>query len=149
MIATANFPVGADKPKFGWSIPGGATEAREDLRSAVPDVLINRFDEIIQFKTISKKDAREILTNIILAHANRNYARHQIKLELSDSAVNLILADGYHPDFGVRNLQRSFENLIQPLVVELLVERSTGNNGDWIVDAVDGGDGVKLVRARL
>lgn len=148
VIATANFAVGADRPKLGWTIPGEKTEAREEIRSDVPDVLLNRFDEIIEFRSISRSHARNILTDIILANANRNYARHQLKLELSEAAVDRILADGYHPDFGVRNLQRSFENLIQPLVVSLLVDKPQHNTGTWKVDTQVEKDAMTLVRMK-
>ncbi|TWU06151.1 AAA family ATPase [Stieleria varia] len=147
VIATANFAVGADKPKFGWAIPGEETEAREDIRSEVPDVLINRFDEVIEFKSISKKHARNILTDIILAHANRNYARHEIQLELSEDALSRILDQGYHPDFGVRNLQRSFESLVQPLVVNLLTQQTQDKKGLWTVDIRGADNEVILVPA--
>jgi ATP-dependent Clp protease ATP-binding subunit ClpE len=146
VIATANFAVGADKPKFGWSVPGESSETREDLRNEVPDALINRFDEIIEFKSISKADARRILADIILANANRNYARHHVKLEMTDLVVNRVLADGFHPDFGVRNLQRSFEKLIQPLVVDLLVEKSHENSGTWLVETHGDDQAMRLVR---
>ena len=146
VIATANFPVGSAKLKFGLPTPEEEVETREELSSYVPTELINRFDEVIEFEAITKANAKEILTRVIVPQANRVFARHQIEIQLSDEAVKLILSDGYHRDFGVRNLQRCFENLIQSSLIKLLVTNPNNHAGTWLA-VVEDGNQIQLVKS--
>jgi len=75
--------------------------------------LVNRFDEIVEFQPLTEGIALAILRQRILGVASRNLReRRHVELVLSPDAENLILRQGFSEDFGVRHLQRAFEDLV-------------------------------------
>jgi len=102
--------------------------ADRDIRANVLQVLrdhfkpefLNRIDDIVVFKQLSREDISHII-DIQLAKLKSMLADREIALELDDSARELIVKEGYDPVYGARPLKRAIQSSLQnPLAVKLL-----------------------------
>ncbi len=90
------------------------------LRDHFKPEFLNRIDDIVVFEQLSLDEIAKII-DIQLERLRANLDERGIKLELDDSARELITKDGYDPVFGARPLKRSIQTLIQnPLAMKLL-----------------------------
>ena len=81
---------------------------------------INRVDDIVIFHPLNRDHIRRIV-DVQMKRLTRRLAEKQITLELSDSARDLLAAEGYDPTFGARPLKRAIQRLIlDPLAMEIL-----------------------------
>ena len=116
----------------------GEEEMRDGVLSALrnhfrPEFL-NRVDEIVIFHRLEKEQLHEIL-NIQLEQVRELLARRQVTVNLSTSAANLLVDEGYDPIYGARPLKRVLQRrIIDPLALKLI--EGDIHNGDHVV--VDG-----------
>jgi ATP-dependent Clp protease ATP-binding subunit ClpB len=98
---------------------------------------LNRVDDLIVFRRLSREQLREIV-DIQLAQLQRRLAERHITLELSDAAKDLLAEEGFDPIYGARPLKRVIQKrLADALAMKLLA--SEYSDGDTItVDAHDG-----------
>ena len=81
---------------------------------------LNRLDDIIVFKSLTRNDLYTIIEYELRKVRNR-LIDHGLKLELSDEAKEFLIDKGYNPDFGARPLRRAIENNVEdPLSEEIL-----------------------------
>jgi len=81
---------------------------------------INRLDEVIVFRTLSREDLHEIV-DLEYAKVAKRLAQRGIELVLTNEAKDLIIEKGYSPDYGARPLRRQVERLLEdPLSEEIL-----------------------------
>ena len=109
---------------------------REVLRGHFRPEFLNRVDEIVVFHALSREQLKEII-DIQLERLRRLLADRKISLELSDSAKDVVVGEGYDPAFGARPLKRVIQHRIaDPLAREILEGKIDA--GDHVqVDAVD------------
>ncbi len=100
----------------------------EEMREAVFSILrkhflpefLNRVDEIIIFRPLSREHIRKVV-QLQLKRFAQQLAQRQIQLEFTDAVVNAIAEEGYDPVFGARPVRRVIQRQIQnPLAVEML-----------------------------
>jgi ATP-dependent Clp protease ATP-binding subunit ClpB len=105
-----------------------SSENVEQARKRVMNVLrkyfkpefINRVDDIIVFNSLGKEELTKII-ELRLEEVRRLLADRKVSLELTDSAKNLLLAEGYDPNYGARPLRRAVQRLVQdPLALKML-----------------------------
>ena len=97
---------------------------------------LNRIDDIIVFNKLSREHLGKIV-ELRLADVERLLADKKIVMEISESAKDLLLSDGYDEQFGARPLKRSIQRLIQdPLAMKLL--DGTFGEGDTVIVDRDG-----------
>ena len=81
---------------------------------------LNRLDDIIVFKSLSREDLYTIV-EYELRKVRERLGEHELKLELTDAGKEFLIDKGYNPDFGARPLRRAIENHIEdPLSEEIL-----------------------------
>ena len=73
---------------------------------------INRLDDIIVFKTLSKVDL-ETIVDYELRKVRQRLGEHHLALELTNEAKTFLINKGYNPDFGARPLRRAIEHNIE------------------------------------
>lgn len=117
---------------------------REELKNFLRPEFLNRIDDVIIFRPLSKTDLRGIV-DIQLRKVEKLVADRELKLELTEQAKMRLVEIGYEPAFGARPLKRAIVKAVQdPLAEELL---SGGySNGSTVRCDVDG-DGFKFVKA--
>ncbi|MBX3213494.1 MAG: AAA family ATPase [Labilithrix sp.] len=117
---------------------------REELKNFLRPEFLNRIDDVIIFRPLSKPDLRGIV-DIQLRKVEKLVADRELKLELTEAAKMRLVEIGYEPAFGARPVKRAIVKAVQdPLAEELL----TGGypNGSTVHCDVDG-DGFKFVKA--
>ena len=113
-------------------------EITEDARKQVHDELfrsfrpefLNRLDEIIMFKPLTKDNIAHI-TERMVADINRRLADRQLKIELTDAARDYVTEHGYDPQFGARPLRRFIQKNVETLVARIILEDKV-QEGDTI-----------------
>jgi ATP-dependent Clp protease ATP-binding subunit ClpB len=97
-----------------------AQQVQNLLHSHFKPEFLNRVDDIIVFHPLGKEQLVKII-ELRLEDVRRLLADRKISLELTDAAKDLLLAQGYDPNFGARPLKRSIQKLIQdPLALKIL-----------------------------
>jgi ATP-dependent Clp protease ATP-binding subunit ClpB len=96
------------------------TEVLQVLRDHFKPEFLNRIDDIVVFKQLTRDQIAEII-DVQLEKLRKNLDERGITIELDDSARDLLVAEGYDPVYGARPLKRAIQNLVQnPLAVSLL-----------------------------
>jgi ATP-dependent Clp protease ATP-binding subunit ClpB len=110
---------------------------REVLRTHFRPEFLNRVDEVVIFHALTIEDLKEII-EIQLVRLRRLLKERNIVVELSDSAKQLLVEEGYEPAFGARPLKRLLQQRIaDPMAVQIL-EGKIENGDEVLVDARDG-----------
>ena len=116
-----------------------ADDARDDIMADVGQMFrpefLNRLDEILLFRRLSRSDMGAIVT-IQLARLQGRLNERNIQLQLDEAALNWLAAQGYDPQFGARPLQRIIQNKLQNPLAEALLDGSFGE-GDVVSVRLD------------
>jgi ATP-dependent Clp protease ATP-binding subunit ClpB len=109
----------------------------EAMREHFRPEFLNRIDEIVEFRPLSREQLGEIV-ELQLARLRERLAERELELELTDGAKEAIAEAGWDPSYGARPLKRAIQRLLEnPLAIRLLEEDFPA--GDVIlVDAQDG-----------
>jgi ATP-dependent Clp protease ATP-binding subunit ClpB len=92
----------------------------EALRAQFKPEFLNRVDDIILFNPLGKEQLTKIV-ELRLADVRRLLADRNVTIELTESASELLFAEGYDPAFGARPLKRAIQRMIQdPLALKIL-----------------------------
>src|SRR5206468_7004186 len=95
-------------------------EVTNQLHAHFRPEFLNRVDDIIIFRPLGKEQLVQIV-ELRLEDVRRLLADRKISLELTDAAKDLLLTQGYDPNFGARPLKRAIQKLIQdPLALKIL-----------------------------
>ncbi len=100
--------------------PGLHAQVLDILRQHFSPEFLNRIDETIVFRRLSREDMRHIL-EIQLERVRRQLAKRNLRLELSEAAIEHLSEAGYEPAYGARPLARLLQQEIQnPLAAQIL-----------------------------
>jgi ATP-dependent Clp protease ATP-binding subunit ClpC len=137
----------ADRTALGFGAEEVKTEeAYKDIKSKVmgevrnlfsPEFL-NRLDDVIVFHPLQKEQVGQI-AELLLGHLRRRlWEEHQIGLELSDFARELLIEQGYDQKYGARPMRRTIERLIEDPVSERILTGEFPSRCSIVVEAKDG-----------
>ncbi|MGB1900379.1 MAG: ATP-dependent Clp protease ATP-binding subunit, partial [Candidatus Puniceispirillaceae bacterium] len=102
-----------------------AEAARDEIMTEMHQMFrpefLNRLDEILLFRRLSRNDMGAIVT-IQMARLQSRLAERGISLSLDEAAQNWLAAQGYDPQFGARPLQRVIQNKVQNPLAEALLD---------------------------
>ena len=112
-------------------------EINTELKHHFRPEFLNRIDEVLIFRKLSKSDMLEIV-DIQLERFRKRLAEHDVKLDISDAAKSLIVDNGFEASFGARPLKRAVIRELETPVSRLLIGGELLNGGELEVDAVDG-----------
>lgn len=113
----------------------------QKLREIMRPELLNRFDAIITFDSLSRPEVTEIL-DLMIEDFNRRLASKGVAVTLTLKAKRHLIAAGYNPKFGARPLRRAVSEQLEDLVAEKLLAKSvsrgdilqiTAENGQLVV----------------
>src|ERR1700749_4417182 len=83
-----------------------------DLKKVFRPEFLNRIDEVIVFHKLSKEEVKEII-DLMIARVRVQVAEHELQLELTDEAKDLLVEKGWDPSMGARPLRRARQRKIQ------------------------------------
>jgi ATP-dependent Clp protease ATP-binding subunit ClpB len=119
----------------GWEMV--ANRVRGELRNHFRPEFLNRVDDIVVFKPLSREDLNHIV-DLQVAHLRRLLEGKKIKLEITPEAEELIADMGYDPVYGARPLKRVIQSKLQNYIAMELLE-GRFQEGDTIkVGTIDG-----------
>ena len=90
----------------------------KSLKSHFRPEFLNRIDEIVSFKPLTKEELRKII-DLLIKKISTKLAEKGITLTLSDSAVDVILEKGYDAKYGARPLKRAIQTLLEDKLAKL------------------------------
>ena len=94
-----------------------------DLKKAFRPELLNRIDEIIVFPKLSKAEILQIV-DLMLNRLRVQMAEHEVTIELSPEAKDMLVEKGYDPAMGARPLRRAIQRLIEDPLADFVLGRS-------------------------
>ncbi len=109
----------------------------EGLRDVFRPEFLNRIDEVIEFKPLTKEQIGEIV-KLQLAQLRDRLAERRIELELTDAAKDALAEAGWDPAFGARPLKRAIQRLVENSLALRLLEGDFADGDTIRVDAEDG-----------
>ena len=107
------------------------------LREFFRPELLNRIDEIIEFKELTRPEIAEIV-ELQLARLRQRLGERELSLELTDAAKEVIVETGWDPSFGARPLKRAIQRLIENPLAQHLLAGDFAAGDTVLVDAENG-----------
>ena len=107
------------------------------LKGSFRPEFLNRIDEIIMFKPLTKDNIGNII-NLLMVDLNKRLEDKEIRVELSESAMNEIIEAGYDPVYGARPLKRYLQKTVETLCARLILEGKAGEGDVIRIDHRDG-----------
>ena len=107
-----------------------------DLRNHFRPEFLNRLDEIVMFKPLTKDNIGGIV-DLIVANVNRRLADRDLKISLTDDAKKFVADNGYDPVYGARPLKRYLQKNVETIAAKVILEGNV-DMGDTICFYVDG-----------
>ena len=108
-----------------------------ELRAHFRPEFLNRLDETIMFKPLTKENVMAII-DLLLQDVNERLAEREISIELTDAAKTFVVEGGYEPMYGARPLKRYLQKNVETLAARLILEGNVGRCDVIVVDVVDG-----------
>ena len=109
----------------------------EELKLHFRPEFLNRLDEIIMFKPLTKENIGGI-TDLLLEDVNKRLSDRGIKIELSPKAKELVIEKGYEPVYGARPLRRYLQKNVETLAAKIILGENELGMGDTIyIDVKD------------
>ena len=109
----------------------------EQLRGSFRPEFLNRLDEIIMFKPLTKENIGNII-DLMVADLNRRLAAQEIRLELDSDAKGYIIEGGYDPVYGGRPLKRYLQKNVETLAARLILSGKVGMDDTIVFHVADG-----------
>ncbi len=108
-----------------------------DLRSHFRPEFLNRLDEMILFKPLTKQDIGGII-HLIIADLNERLADRELRIELTEEAAGFIVENGYDPVYGARPLKRYIQKYVETLAAKLILRDEVAGGDTILIDVKDG-----------
>ena len=108
-----------------------------DLRAHFRPEFLNRLDEIILFRPLTKENISQIV-DLMLADVNRRLADRELSIRLTDEAKDYIVARGYDPVYGARPLKRYLQKYVETAAARIIVSGEISEGDTIVVDVEDG-----------
>ena len=112
--------------------PEAESSVMHDLRAHLRPEFLNRLDEIILFKPLTKGNIGGII-ELLIADVNKRLADKELKIVLTDEAKDFIIENGYDPVYGARPLKRYLQKNVETLAAKLI-----------LADGVRAGDTIEI-----
>lgn len=140
LIMTSN--IGASYLLEGIDQNGHISEEAEkmvmnDLRAHFRPEFLNRLDETILFKPLSKDNITGII-QLIIKDLNRRLSDRELTVELTPSAEKFIVEQAYDPIYGARPLKRYIQKYVETLSARLILEDKVNQGDTILVDVAEG-----------
>ena len=128
----------------GEITPQAENAVMNDLRAHFRPEFLNRLDETILFKPLTKADIRSII-NLLLADLNKRLSDKELCLEMTDEAKDFITDHGYDPVYGARPLKRYVQKHVETLAAKIILQGEVAS-GNTIIISVEGDSLIANIR---
>ncbi|MBQ4559774.1 MAG: ATP-dependent chaperone ClpB [Tyzzerella sp.] len=108
-----------------------------ELRAHFRPEFLNRLDETIMFKPLTKNDVGQII-DLLVKDVNKRLVEREVSIELTDVAKDFVVEGGYEPMYGARPLKRYLQKHVETLAAKLILEGNVGRGDVIVIDVTDG-----------
>lgn len=124
IIMTSNAGTGYNTAQVGFNQSNAIKEANilDSLGDFFKPEFLNRFDNIIEFKPLSKASLAKIV-ELMLTELKENLAERDITLAVSDEVMEKLIELGYHPSFGARPLRRVIQEQLEDQIADFILDQ--------------------------
>ena len=117
--------------------PEAEEAVMEELKGNFRPEFLNRLDEIIMFKPLTKDNIGNII-KLLMADLNKRLADRELKVELTKAAEDYITEKGYDPVYGARPLKRFLQKHVETLAAKLILADKVREGDTILIDLTDG-----------
>jgi ATP-dependent Clp protease ATP-binding subunit ClpB len=110
---------------------------QEELKRSFRPEFLNRLDEIIMFRPLTRENLSGIIDNLVAALRAR-LADKTLKLEITDSAKELVIDQGFDPVYGARPLKRFLQSRVETLIARTILSGDLATGSTIVVDVENG-----------
>ena len=124
--------------------PEAQSQVMDDLRGHFRPEFLNRLDEIIMFKPLTKSNIGKIV-DLMVGELDKRLADQELSLELTDAAKDQVIENGYDPVYGARPLKRYLQKYVETLAARKILSGDV-HAGDTLVLDVQNGKFIVTVK---
>ena len=117
--------------------PEAQEQVMNDLRGHFRPEFLNRLDEIIMFKPLTKENIGGIV-DLMVKELSDRLADQELSLELTDAARTQVIENGYDPVYGARPLKRYLQNYVETLAAKKILSGDVYQGDTLVLDVKDG-----------
>ena len=117
--------------------PEAQEQVMNDLRGHFRPEFLNRLDEIIMFKPLTKDNIGKII-DLMVKELSDRLADQELSLELTDAAKQMVVDNGYDPVYGARPLKRYLQNYVETLTAKKILSGDVHAGDTIVLDVKDG-----------
>ena len=117
--------------------PEAQEQVMNDLRGHFRPEFLNRLDEIILFKPLTKDNIGGIV-DLMVKELSDRLADQELSLELTDAARTQVIENGYDPVYGARPLKRYLQNYVETLAAKKILSGDVHAGDTLVLDVKDG-----------
>ena len=117
--------------------PEAQEQVMNDLRGHFRPEFLNRLDEIITFKPLTKDNVGKIV-DLMVKELSDRLADQELSLELTDAAKQMVVDNGYDPVYGARPLKRYLQNYVETLTAKKILSGDVHAGDTIVLDVKDG-----------
>ena len=137
VILTSNIGSAAIMDALALRPEEAGAQALAAARAHFRPELLNRLDDIVVFRALTREQLREIV-GLRVAEVNRRLADRAIELSLSEEALDLLAEQGYDPSYGARPLRRAIQRTLLDSLSDRLLQGEISEGSRVAVDAQNG-----------
>ena len=134
---------GVEEDDLGVSYDDMKSRIMGELKKVFRPELLNRIDEVIVFHKLSKEEIKSIVDQL-MKRLREQMKVHEVSIELTDSAKDMMVERGYDPTMGARPLRRAIQRFIEDPLADFVLARNLKPGSTVLVDHVEGDDEVSL-----
>ena len=117
--------------------PEAQEQVMGDLRGHFRPEFLNRLDEIIMFKPLTKDNIGKIV-DLMIKELSDRLADQELSLALTDAAKQMVVDNGYDPVYGARPLKRYLQNYVETLTAKKILSGDVHAGDTIVLDVKDG-----------
>lgn len=107
----------------------------EELRNTLRPELLNRLDDVVIFRSLTRKDAKKIV-KLLLSELNKRLKEEKIVVRLDSKAIGYIVKESFSDEYGARPLRRFLQDKVENLLADYILNEGDGSNKGQIVEVL-------------
>ena len=138
-----NFGFSQSEDESGQSYDDMKGKIMGELKRVFRPELLNRIDEVIVFHKLSREQILHIV-DFMLNRLREQLEQHEVTIELTDSAKELLVQEGYDPAMGARPLRRAIQRILEDPLADFVLAQQMQPGSTILVNRKEGTDEVTM-----
>jgi ATP-dependent Clp protease ATP-binding subunit ClpC len=138
-----NFGFSQSEDESGQSYDDMKGKIMGELKRVFRPELLNRIDEVIVFHKLSREQILHIV-DFMLNRLREQLEQHEVTIELTDSAKELLVQEGYDPAMGARPLRRAIQRILEDPLADFVLAQQMQPGSTILVNRKEGADEVTM-----